>query len=334
MIKRRSENEPLSENRECGEGSKLGVYSLLMLSAIIYGISVVPGRLLSTQIPPVTLTVVRTLMASVVFLPLAFHQIRKAPKLSKMDLIFIAYASLLGVGIPAITFISGLKYTSGTNASIIIATIPAVTNVIAAFKFKMGIHGRVFAGVIISFIGLLFVFSKGSFANLISLRLSFGDLVLFVDVISYSIYVNLSQRALVRFSPMTWSFYCTLFSSILLAPIGLWQAVSSDWHLSWPGWMLVMYLGLLSSGIAVVLSMKGIKRVGGSQAIIFNNLVPVIGIISSVILLKETLAIYHLIGFALVLAGVVFSLTNSRHGTLSTKISEHDQDSTTEGGNP
>jgi len=294
---------------------KIRAYMILTFAAILYGCNFVPARLLSTQVPPATLALLRTTLSIVIVLPIAFRKLRKEPRPSVRNFPFLVLTSFLGISLPYYTLNLAMKYTTGTNASIIIATIPAVTNVILALGWEERLSRRAMIGILISFTGLLFVFSKDSFGNLMSMRPSLGELILVANVISYSIYLALSQRAMVRFSPLSWTVYSLFFGSIVLAPYGLWQAFSTDWSLSGSQWMMVMYMGPIVSGLAVVLSMQGIKRVGSGQAAIFNNLIPVFGILSSVVLLKETLAIYHLLGFTLVLTGVVLSLTNRQWGT-------------------
>lgn len=303
-----------------GQNLKLRAYTLLSISAILYGCNVVPARLLSTQVPPVALAVLRGFLGLVVTLPFAFRQLRKDPRPSSRDFARLAIVGFFGISIPYTTFNLGMKYTSGANASIVFAALPALTNVLLALGWRVRLSRRAMIGIIISFTGLLFVFSRGSFANLMSLRLSFGDLILFSNILSASVFFILSQRAMARFSPLSVTVYSLFFGSIVLAPYGLWQALSINWSLSWSGWMLVLYMGPIISGFAVVLSMEGIKRIGSGQAAMFNNFIPVFGILSSVVLLKEALAVYHLVGFALVLAGVVLSLTNSRRETGSIRV--------------
>ncbi|MDI9687603.1 DMT family transporter, partial [Burkholderia cenocepacia] len=76
-----------------------------------------------------------------------------------------------------------------------------------------------------------------------------------------------------------------------------WQAVAS-----------MLYLGAVGTVIAFVWYSQGIRLLGPARAAVFTNLVPVFGVLLSVVLLGEPLSPSMLAGGALVIAGV--ALTN------------------------
>ena len=224
----------------------------------------------------------------------------------------MAVVGFCGITVAYLTFLWGVQHSSGTNASIIFATGPAVTNGLLALGWRVKPTKRGVLGIVISFTGLFFVFMRGSFHNFMALHLSMGDLLLFANVISVALFAILGQRAMKRFSPMALTVYSLFFGTLFLTPYGLWQGLSSAWNISGSGWLLVLYMGTMVTGFAVLFNMQGINLIGSGQAAIFSNLLPVFGILLSVILLKETLAAYHWTGFALVLFGMVLSLVQNK----------------------
>ena len=88
----------------------------------------------------------------------------------------------------------------------------------------------------------------------------------------------------------------TEFSALDLSRVS-WQAVAS-----------IVYLGVAGTVIGFIWYYEGVKAIGPSRTAVFNNLVPVCGIVLASILLGEPVLISMVIGGALAIAGVM--LTN------------------------
>jgi drug/metabolite transporter (DMT)-like permease len=67
-------------------------------------------------------------------------------------------------------------------------------------------------------------------------------------------------------------------------------------------------LGIFVTAIGYIWYSEGMTTIGATRTAIFNNFVPVFGILSSVIFLRESVPISAFIGGALVVGGAV--LTN------------------------
>ncbi len=56
-------------------------------------------------------------------------------------------------------------------------------------------------------------------------------------------------------------------------------------------WLGILYLALLSTVVGYFFYVVGVSKIGAGRAAIFGNLVPVFGVITSVLLLKENLSV-------------------------------------------
>lgn len=283
----------------------------IILSALIYGGNVIAGRLLAGRIPPFTLSAVRAILALVILLPASWPALKNAPKPNKKELLKLFIISILGVSSPYISFILGLSEASGTNASVIFATLPAVTNILLFLIYKIKPSKFQFWGIITSFLGLIIVFTQGNLLHLFSLRFGKGELFIFANVLSISLFNIAGQNIMKKFSPIVTSIYSISFAALTLTPVGLWQIHSFVWHLSWTGWLLVIYMGCFAAGIAYFLNLYGIQKIGSGRATIINNMQHIFSITLSVLILKEILTVYHFFGFFLVISGVILSLISS-----------------------
>ena len=95
-----------------------------------------------------------------------------------------------------------------------------------------------------------------------------------------------------------------MFGWLFLIPLSLLEA---PWTYSWSplSWLGILYLALLSTVVGYFFYVVGVSKIGAGRAAIFGNLVPVFGVITSGLLLKENLSPWHGVSFALILTGVV-----------------------------
>jgi drug/metabolite transporter (DMT)-like permease len=85
----------------------------------------------------------------------------------------------------------------------------------------------------------------------------------------------------------------------------------SDWSLgavSVEAWASILYLGAGGTALAFVWYAQGLAKLGPARASVFNNLVPVFGVLLGTWLLNEALLASMVVGGLIALLGV--SLTN------------------------
>lgn len=75
---------------------------------------------------------------------------------------------------------------------------------------------------------------------------------------------------------------------------------------------LILYAGLPASIVTTFLWMLAIRQIGASRASIFINLMPLFAALIAMAWLEERLALFHLTGGALILAGVIMAQTLTR----------------------
>ena len=85
-------------------------------------------------------------------------------------------------------------------------------------------------------------------------------------------------------------------------------------HVSWSGWMSVLYMAVFPSCFSYFIQQISIKSVGASKTTIFENLTPVFTIILSAVILSEAITLIKLISAGIIIAGVYI---NSVHNSQS-----------------
>ena len=91
----------------------------------------------------------------------------------------------------------------------------------------------------------------------------------------------------------------------MLAPISGYELAVHGWPtLSAKGWAGLLYLGAMASGVAYVLYNDALKHMDASQAAVYANLIPIVGVITGIVLLGETLTVRAIVGGIVVMIGV------------------------------
>ncbi|QGP90949.1 EamA-like transporter family protein [Neomoorella glycerini] len=287
-----------------GAARRLG-YAAVLLAALLYGGNVIAGRLVAPLVPPLALAAARGVLGLMVLLPFAWREPHK-PRLQ--DLPYMAMVGFLGISVAYGTFAWSMQNSPALNAAIIFATFPAVTLVLLAIGWHVKPGRYQIAGIIIAFTGLTLVSTQGSLDRLLALRFQPVDLVLLVNVTACALSNILGQKMMQCYSPTITSTCALFFGTLFLLPGGLWEVVHQGWYLPWIGWLLLIYMGCIIAGLAVLLNFEAINRLGCGPVAMFNNLNPLFAIALAAWILKENLSWYHVAGIILVLGGVLISL--------------------------
>jgi drug/metabolite transporter (DMT)-like permease len=240
---------------------------------------------------------------------------------------------LVGVtGFSAMSY-TGLAYTTAINGSLLNAAAPAFLVLFAALGFGRSLGERVgwaqVGGVALSIAGVLAIISRGAPETLASLAFNVGDLWVMGAVLVWSIYTVLLKRWPSQVPPLSFLLATILFS--LPLPIVL-CAAELAWGARVPPVntatvLTTIYLGLFPSIAAYAFWGYGVGRIGPTRAMFFQYLIPLFAAGLAVLLLGESLRLFHVAGAALIIGGLVLATRPSAAGPLSDeRQDEHERE--------
>jgi drug/metabolite transporter (DMT)-like permease len=97
-------------------------------------------------------------------------------------------------------------------------------------------------------------------------------------------------------------------SAVLMIPLVLFDMHGQPWpSLSPQSWANVVYLGLVASGAAFVVYNLALRDLDASAVGVWMNLVPIIGLVTAVLFLGETLNPWQVVGAGVALIGMWLS---------------------------
>ena len=161
------------------------------------------------------------------------------------------------------------------------------------------------SGLLISFFGVVIVVSKGDFQIIISLTANLGDVVMFLALFFYAGF-TLGLRFKPEIDPLVLMAYFSFSALISSIPLVMLEAFLgySQFPSNTNAWLTIIYIAFVPSFLAQIFFIKGVELIGASKAGLFINILPIFAAILGVIILGESLQMYHFISLVVVLTGV------------------------------
>ena len=285
---------------------------MLVAAPLLWAGNAVVGRALNTLIPPITLNFVRWLLAFALLLPLAWQVLRPDSPLWPHWRRY-ALLGLLGIGSYNALQYLALQTSTPLNVTLVGSGMPVWMLIIGALCFGVPASRRQIAGVLLSVAGVVLVLSRGSWEQLLALRLVPGDLYMVAATISWSFYswllVRTSEPRELRGD---WAAFLMAQMIFGLGWSGAFAGV--EWSLgatqiTW-GWPLAAGLAFIAVGPAILAyRFWGVaaQRAGPVVGGFFINLTPLFAAVLSTVFLGEAPHLYHALAFALIVGGIVVS---------------------------
>lgn len=289
---------------------KIKTYSAVVLAMIFWSFSFIWFKEANKTFYPITIVFIR-LVFSVVFLTTfliitkSFMKIKKKDrKLFLMLALFEPFFYFLGESF-------GLTYVSATVCSVLISTIPVFATIGAWLIFKERLKAINYAGIILSFIGVL-VFILNSDG---SLSINIKGLGLLMLAVLTAVGYNLTLSRLVgSYSPVYIVNVQNVIGAVLFLPLFL--ILDYQHFINTPFtfnmFKPIIELAIFASCGAFILFAYSVKKMGITKANVFSNCIPVFTAVFSFMLLGEKLTAQNIIGMAIVIAGLFMSQLDGR----------------------
>lgn len=282
-------------------------YLLLTLTALFWAGNIVLARYVAGHVPPMTLSCVRWVGAFLMVLPFAWpHLSRDWPALRGRLVLMIAL-SATGFALNNALSYWALQYTQALNALLIQSSGPLFVALWSLSLFGMRLTWAQLAGIATSLAGVLIIILRGDFAALAGIEFNKGDVMFAGALVTFGLYSALMTRRPVT-DPLSLLCFTTGCGAILLLPFSIWEySTGLTLKLDLLTAATLIYVVIFPSTLSYLFFNRGIALIGPNRAAPFLHLVPVFGSAMAILLLGEQPRLFHLIGYALVLAGVVIA---------------------------
>ena len=275
-------------------------YFLLTLLALIWASAFFNIKIATYSFAPVTIAFLRVFFGAIPVLLLCYFKNIKIEAFSK-DWYWFALIGFINLVAPFFLIAYGIKSVQSNLAAILMSTTPLSSTVLGHFYTTNERFNLVKTiGILIGFSGIVFLFSD----NLLIDSNNFSSALLILlgstcYVIGGVLTLKISKK---KNENVTGSIL--IWATIILIPIVCF--VDKPWNLEprLDSTISVIYLGLVSTGLAWLLRFKILVKNGLIFQSQVSYLIPIFGTILSYIFLKELITFKVLISLIAVVVGI------------------------------
>lgn len=246
---------------------------------IIFGFNSPTAKLIVPEwISPTLFTLARISFATLLFWVVGLFMPHE--KVSWKDKGIICIGGVFGLVGVMYSFAEALCYTSPVDITLIAALAPVFVMLLAALFLKEPITLRKAAGVFIGMAGVLTLILPKILAEGIGNMSLKGDLLCFVNIISYAIYLISTRKVTQKYSTITLMKWMFLSSWLFTLPLCIGESITSVpmWchGMQWIPFLRLSFIAVAATGLAYFLIPVGLKRLRPTTVSMYNNLQPLI----------------------------------------------------------
>ena len=277
-------------------------YSLLVFLALIWSSAFFNIKIATYSFGPVTIAFLRVFFGAIPVLLLCYYKGIKIEAFSK-DWHWFAMIGFINLVAPFFLIAYGVQSVQSNLAAILMSTTPLSSTVLGHFYTKNEKFNFIKTfGILIGFSGIIYLFSDNL---LIDENNFFSALLILLGSTCYviggvlTLKISKKKNENVTSSILIWAI-------IILIPLV--SFIEQPWNFvpRLDSTISVIYLGLVSTGIAWLLRFKILVNNGLIFQSQVSYLIPIFGTILSYIFLKELITIKVLISLAAVSVGIYF----------------------------
>ena len=273
----------------------------LVILSILWGGSFLFVEVALRGLPPLTIVAARVGLAALILG--AVMRARRVPFPPRNVWPALAVMGLLNNAVPYTLFVVAQGQISGALASILNATTPLFTVIVAhVATTDERITPAKALGLLLGFSGVVVMMAGVSFGGAVAAKV-----MCLGAAVSYALAGVWGRRfRRLGLPPLTTAFGQVAASSVMLTPLGL--LVDRPWTLPWPGADAigaVVAIAALSTALAYLIYFRVLASSGATNLSVVTFLIPVSAVSMGVVLLGEEVLPQHVAGFALIAAGLL-----------------------------
>ena len=280
-----------------------GAFVALLVCMVCFGGTWPAGKVAASHVEPAVVAVLRFAAAATLLWLWARLSGSPVRRPARRDLPLLALLGFTVVFAYNLCFLYGLRHAPATDGAVLVpGLIPAMTTLLAWPVLGQRPARRALGGLALAFVGVVIVADP---TGSVSSERLIGDALFVGAALSWAAYTLAGRGAIRRFGSVSANVFATAVGTLLLLPVTFlgsgWSSLGSAPASAWGS---IAYLAVAGTVLGFVLFYEGVRVVGASAAAAFALLVPIFGVLSSVLVLGEQLRPALAVGGAIVLAGL------------------------------
>lgn len=283
-------------------------FLLLALASLMWSGNWVIGRGLREVMDPIELNFWRWFLACFALAPFAWAGLRGKAAVLRRDAGMLTLSALLGVAIFQSLVYLGLRSTEVVNAVLLNSSLPLFILLCSWIMEGERATARQVAGMLVSFVGIVVIVLRGEAGRLMQFEFHAGDAWILLAMPVWGVYAVLLKRRPSELDGLGYLLVLSVIGTLLLLPVYLVDIVRAPPSLPTAGQAAgVVYMAVAASAAAFWCWNQGVAVVGANAAGFTLHLLPMFGTVLAILFLGEQFRLFHAVGFATILAGVVLA---------------------------
>ncbi|TLP43034.1 DMT family transporter [Cohaesibacter sp. CAU 1516] len=283
----------------------------LMLAILIlsWGSAILLTRVAVNDLPPLWVTAGRVTTGAATLLAYRLIFVRKPFSLGWHHLPWLLWLALLSSALPFLLIAWGTQYTSAAIAGILMGTIPlSVLGLAHILLPDEKLTRNKAIGFLIGFIGVVLIINPT--AGSLSLDGNselIGQIAIFIASFCYALN-SVSTRRMPPADNIDKATAVLITASlILIALCLLFEPFTGLDRAPMEKWLILLYLGIVPTALATLVLFVLLSQTSAGFVATSNYMIPIVTALGGMFFLGESLALITLIGFAIILLGLLLS---------------------------
>lgn len=273
-----------------------------LFAVLFWGASFIATKYLLAELTPETIISMRLILAITLLLSIALIQKRDFSINFKSHL-YILVLAMIAVFHLWIQ-VTGLKFTTASNTGWIIGTAPIFMAILGLIFFKEKLNALKIIGIITATFGLLLLVGKGDLSNIDIIK-NKGDLLVLSSSFTWGIYSMVNKKISLNYSPLMTILYLFIMMAIIIIPFTVSaSSINSVKNLSGLGWIAILFLGLLCSGVSYVIWAYALREMESAKVGAYLYFEPFVTVLTAWIFLREDITLLMMLSGLIITAGV------------------------------
>lgn len=279
----------------------------IILAVLFWGFSFISTKIILAEAAPASIAFFRQIISVLtlttwVMINLIRGRFSQLARVTWLDVGLVAVSGLFGIVLYFVFENNGIRYTTASNASMIVAAVPIFTLFTEALFFKLKITARLLVCLAVSVVGVYLVITGGGRLDFSSAHFR-GNMLVVGAMVCWVGYTIINKKLTDRYSSLLLTFFQAFFSIFLFVPFILPEL--EQWRmLTMVPLAHLVYLGVCCSALGYIFYVYAVKRLGATISSAFLNLIPVVTVVCGYIVLKETVAALQLAGMLLIMVSL------------------------------
>jgi drug/metabolite transporter (DMT)-like permease len=297
-------------------------FAALIVVNLLWAAQYPAYKIAGDSMEPATLNFWTLLFASALLVPLWLRKKSKsseAPKPFEWRTVWeYLLLGVLGIVPPSVMLSWGIAHSSASNAAILSLTIPVLMTGLGIIMLGEKLTLIRGLSLLLGVIGTLLISTSDLAQASFSRSLIVGNFVILIAGLGSAFYNTYSKDLLSRYSELQVLIYSYVVGTVACAIISAVHESKPFYRIfgySGATWLAIGVLGILSWGVAMILWMWVLNRLEVGQVSTSIYLLPLFGLILSILTVHDRITLPQVVGGLLTVAGTATLTLYERKGT-------------------